>query len=87
MKFKSKPVEIEAIQFDGNLHSINLMNNAWPEFKDHAEWKQLPELLCLKIKTLEGDHRANAGDWIIKGLVGEFYPCINEVFMRKYEQA
>ncbi len=64
MRFKTKPVTIEAIRFDGNLASINQMCGAWPEFVRSAEWKQLPELLTLKIKTLEGDHRADSGDWI-----------------------
>ena len=87
MKFKTKHVIIEAIQFDGNLHSINTMNNEWPEFKEHAEWKQVPELLVLKIKTLEGDHSASANDWIIKGTLGEFYPCKPAAFQNKYEPA
>lgn len=87
MRYKTKPVVIEAIQFDGNLHSVNLMNNAWPEFKDHARWKQLPELFSLIIHTLEGNHVANPGDYIIKGTLGEFYPCKPQAFENKYESA
>lgn len=85
MKYRAKSVVIEAILFDGNLHSINQMVNAWPTFKDCAEWRQLPELLALKIKTLEGDHRANSGDFIVKGTLGEFYPCKPSAFHNKYE--
>jgi hypothetical protein len=39
------------------------------------------------ISTLEGKMKATHGDWIIKGLLGEVYPCKNEVFERKYELA
>lgn len=43
---------------------------------------------CVKetfIETLEGTMKANPGDWIITGLLGEKYPCKNEVFRKKYE--
>ena len=40
----------------------------------------------MKIRTLEGDMEASEGDYIIKGLVGEFYPCKPDVFNRKYVQ-
>lgn len=86
MKFRKKPVVVEAIQFD-KLHSVNLMNNAWPEFKDHAKWKQFPEFFNLQIETLEGPMTANQGDWIIKGVKGEFYPIKNDIFEMTYEAA
>jgi hypothetical protein len=37
------------------------------------------------IQTLEGTMAANPGDWIIKGIQGEFYPCKNEIFLESYE--
>lgn len=85
MKFRKKPVVIEAIQFDGDVHTINVMCNAWPEFNDQSTWKRLPEFLSLIIHTLEGDHHANSGDWIIKGIKGEFYPCKPDIFEATYE--
>lgn len=39
----------------------------------------------LMIRTLEGDMRANLGDWIIKGVNGEFYPCKPDIFLKTYE--
>ena len=39
------------------------------------------------IKTLEGEHYANFGDWIIRGVIGELYPCKHEVFLQTYEAA
>ena len=41
----------------------------------------------IKIETLEGDHRADAGDFIIKGVQGEFYPCKPDIFAATYEEA
>ena len=38
------------------------------------------------IETLEGTMRANIGDWIIKGVKGEFYPVKNEIFLETYEK-
>ena len=42
---------------------------------------------CIFIHTLEGTHRADCGDWIIKGVKGEFYPCKPDVFEATYEPA
>lgn len=89
MKYKTKPVEIEAIRWTGlNLEEIkafvgesliyNIIDTAWKVGKGR------PHVL-MKIKTLEGDMTASEGDYIIKGLRGEFYPCKPDVFEKKYE--
>lgn len=89
MKYKTKPVEIEAIQWTGlNLEEIkafvgesliyDIIDTAWEVGKGR------PHVL-MKIKTLEGDMTASEGDYIIKGLRGEFYPCKPDVFEKKYE--
>lgn len=85
MKFRKKPVEIEAMQltkesFLDVWHFLGgLMNiDEW----DDAE---LPEDKCeMVIKTLEGKHTASQGDWIIKGVKGEFYPCKPDIFKLTY---
>ena len=41
----------------------------------------------MTIPTLEGDHRATPGDWIIRGVKGEFYPCRDDIFAATYEPA
>jgi hypothetical protein len=83
MKFKSKVVEIEAIQFN-SAQSPDEMMDAWGEkFQKALSCHQESDALI--IKTLEGDMRAQLGDWIIKGTEGEFYPCKPSVFARKYE--
>ena len=61
MKFRKKPVVIEAVQL-----------------RDDTDGK-------FKITTLEGVHTANIGDWIIRGVKGEFYPCKPDIFTATYE--
>lgn len=79
MKFRKKPVVIEAVQYTGrNLVEIIMWSNA-PEIEEEFTGG-------LTIRTLEGDMRANVGDWIIKGVKGEFYPCKPDVFEATYEQ-
>jgi len=78
VKFRKKPVVIEAIQYDGsreNLAAIlKLGNSSIMLYPDH-----------LVIKTLEGNHRADKGDWIIRGIKGELYPCKPDIFEQTYE--
>jgi hypothetical protein len=75
--FRKKPVVIEAIQYTGN------------NYKEVAEFMQRTvtwfEGESLEIKTLEGVMTAGIGDWIIKGIKGEFYPCKDDIFRRTYE--
>ena len=79
-KFRKKPVEIEARQ---------LTELSGPEIWEWADSKPLydPEgnVCGLRIYTLEGDMRAEFGDWIIKGVKGEFYPCKPDIFDATYE--
>jgi hypothetical protein len=90
MKFRKKPVVIEAIQFTGlNIQDIehftgqSLLYNI--ESETAYEAGVAPPILSLTIPTLEGDHKAMPGDWIIKGVKGEFYPCKNDIFEMTYE--
>ena len=77
MKFRTKPCEIEAVQWTGeNLTEILRFANT-----------QNIDITSgvLIIKTLEGDMVASTGDYIIRGLRGEYYPCKPDVFRAKYE--
>jgi len=77
-KYKKKPVVIEALQWTGdNLISIGLFTNG------SLRGGQVSDLY---IKTLEGDHKATIGDYIIKGVRGEFYPCKEDIFLETYEE-
>lgn len=85
MKFRKKPVVIEAIQFTG-LSSINQMCNRWQKsFMDVADFDESEEKENFFIETLEGNHCASLNDWIIKGVNGEFYPCKPDIFEKTYE--
>ena len=82
-KYKTKPCEIEAIKWDGNnFKEID-------EFTNHKATMQLmysSRSYELVIATLEGDMMASVGDFIIKGLRRECYPCKPDVIHKKYEE-
>ena len=82
-KYRKKPVVVEAYQFDGNIRSIdNFPISEVGKFKVSSENGQY----YLIIPTLEGDMKAVAGDWIIKGVNNEFYPIKSEIFFKTYEK-
>ena len=81
--FRKIPVEIEAIKFTGINERIHKELNAFVGFE--VEIREYNNLLCLVIPTLEGEHIASPGDWIIKGIAGEFYPCKPDIFAKTYE--
>ena len=85
-KFNTRPVTIEAAQWNGvNLEdaiSFCASNNL-PRFTIGS----LKGVSGLIIPTLEGDHVAQKGDWIIKGLKGEYYPVKPDIFYMKYIKA
>ena len=86
--FRKKPVVIEAMRFDGPASAMRIMTWAGGTLIQPL-WDELHELLmvALIIQTPEGEHRANRGDWIIKGVKGEFYPCKPDIFSATYEPA
>jgi len=87
MKYRKKPVEVEVfrLRYDitpewfveacklGGTVSIDC-----PVYK----WKEV----SADIKTLKGDHRANFGDYIIRGVKGELYPCKPDIFAMTYDE-
>jgi hypothetical protein len=74
-RFRKKPVEIEAVQFDGTFPLAFLQDT------EQVRWDED----CLAIDTLEGTMRAREGDWIIRGIQGEPYPCKPDIFEATYE--
>jgi len=89
MRYKTKPCKIEAIQWNGdNLEEIKSFvgDSLNYEIVDYA-WKLgiCKPYVLMEILTLEGIMRAEEGDYIIKGLRNEFYPCKPDVFEKKYE--
>lgn len=92
MKFRKKPVVIDAVQWTGdNVEEIRNFTNGKIKYEEHiggsADGNGYPQMYArLTIPTLEGDHLALIGDWIIKGIKGEFYPCKKDIFEATYEQ-
>lgn len=93
-KFRKKPVEIEAVQWTGlNKAEITEFCNDLVAKEDDDS---LAESLIafdtfplvkgnVFIKTLEGVHKASPGDWIIRGIKGEYYPCKPDIFEQTYD--
>ena len=91
MEYRKKPVVIEAVQWTGGDHRTvaEFLGHPHDEYLksegknfciDHTKVKG-----GLIIKTLEGEHVATIGDWIIKSVKGEFYPCKPDIFKTTYE--
>lgn len=92
MKFRTKTIEIEAIRFEYTKDGIeklkefcgdalgNVNKNRHPSAKGEAEIGTLEDGTYLKVK-----HFATEGDWVIKGIQGEFYPCKPDIFEATYE--
>jgi len=81
-QYRKKPVVIDAMQFTDEMKDrvFNFVTcNCYPDFTDDGK-------PALRIQTLEGDMTANIGDWVIKGVKGEFYPCKPDVFEMTYEE-
>ncbi len=80
-KYRKKPVVIEAIQWNG----INLEELKW-FMKEKFKGTSVSETTFeLQIPTLEGTMSASLGDYIIRGVKGEFYPCKPDIFEATYE--
>lgn len=111
MRFRKKPVVIEAVKWNGYSNNIGLTNG---KLGDECRYEMLdwippvsnvvnPALQSvmvgvpngaiwrcgesLFIGTLEGSMQCSPGDWIIRGVQGELYPCKHDIFMATYEEA
>lgn len=76
-KYRKKPVTVDAIKWDGRdlLELVGFAGAAVRVFKG-----------SIHIETLEGLMRINPGDYLIKGVKGEFYPCKPDIFEKTYEE-
>ena len=86
MKFRKKPIVIEANQFFPQ-------EKPWPEGveqysrrKDQSMAGESSEWFAWRIQTLEGPFEVSPGDWIITGVKGELYPCKPDIFEATYEK-
>ena len=88
MKFRKKPIVIEAFQYEGHfkvqdnvpswLLSALASNDIYYDFTENGD-------LGLYIKTLEGRLHVSIDDYIIQGVQGELYPCKPDIFEKTYE--
>lgn len=83
-KFRKKPVVIEARKL-----THESMSEVMPWCQSTNFWTRGPmrSVTGIIVPTLEGQHEAAFGDWIIKGVMGEFYPCKPDIFAATYEPA
>lgn len=91
-KFRKKPVEIEAMKWDGTAEGATLVidwvlgGGGTARYYAPGEWDQgETDGAYLVIDTLEGRMLADPHCWIIRGVAGEFYPCKPDIFAETYE--
>lgn len=82
MKYRKKPVVIEAVQWTGD-NRTEIFDFCSKSFFSLGNGNSEIEL---KISTLEGIMTASVGDYIIKGIQGEFYPCKPDIFLQTYDK-
>ncbi|WP_261781116.1 hypothetical protein [Clostridium botulinum] len=83
MKFRKKPVVIEAALYTGDVNTTQITDMAFYDAYKNGTFKEKDGTLY--IETLEGTMKAEKGDYIIKGINGEFYPCKPDIFKKTYE--
>lgn len=77
-KYVKKPLEVEALQWSGNEEEMaEFLGQIFVVVDGNDK-------LC--VETLEGTMKANLGDYIIKGLKGEYYPCREDIFLATYDE-
>lgn len=96
MKFRKKPVVVDAIQFSGARNFPKVLDFI---LDGHADYSHLPVSLehgkrgvaldtktgALRLPTLEGVMTCFPGDWVVRGVEGEFYPVRDSIFQATYE--
>lgn len=92
MVFRKRPVTVSAIQWTGdNLRAVTDFTGLHPRWDEwFRSWEAYEAHVradhsIFKILTLEGTMNASPGDWIIRGVKGEFYPCKPDIFEATYE--
>ena len=82
-KYRKKPVVIDAVQWDGKSD----IPNTFVGERYEVDWEYVAQGSSdIFIHTLEGKMLCRVGDWIIKGVAGEFYPCKPDIFEKTYEK-
>ena len=74
---------VDGIQWDGTIGNLE---EIYKFTKGQAEFTKDGDVFTLVIKTIEGDMRANVGDYILKGIEGECWPVKESIFLKTYEE-
>ena len=85
MKYRKKPVVVEAFQWFGDERQTEDPEWIVEAMSKRDVWIESVSQLCMKIRTLEGTHMASPGDYIIRGVKGELYPCKPDIFEQTYD--
>ena len=89
-RYKKKPVIIEALEYTEDNYELAInfagKENCIVKIYDALDPNKESPKISFAIRTLEGDMIANKGDFIIKGVNGEFYPCKPDIFWKTYEE-
>ena len=88
MKYRKKPVVVDAFQYRDDFMKVGANCNGVPDWGISAYDDGIlyfDENDSLRVKTLEGDMIASIGDYIIRGVNGELYPCKPDIFEKTYE--
>ena len=88
MKYRKKPVVIEAVQWDGTFFGTQIIHGEFENLNTLSMDYNVELDTCSfwKIGTLEGGHIVSKGDYVVKGIKGEFYPCKPDIFEMTYEK-
>lgn len=85
MRYRKKPVTVDAMQYTGGLHAADRVI-AWAiSLGAGPDMRYVRLGNTIDIKTPEGTMCADPGDWVIRGVKGEFYPCKPDIFAETYE--
>lgn len=92
MKYRKLPIEVEAVEFTGELPYPEGVSGLYVDPVGNKHWhieidpKMVLDLdFCAYIETLEGFMKVSKGDWVITGIKGEKYPCKPGIFKETYE--
>lgn len=83
-RYRKKPVVVQAVQYDGNFRCLDIFPMS--EVSHFVVLRDKNGNECINIPTLEGEMIASIGDYIIRGIEGEYYPCKPNIFEATYEK-